>query len=551
MQRVRFWCGAVGMAAILCAAAAAQSQSQAPPSPTTTLQVTSKLVFLDVTVLDKKGHPVVSGLAKDDFTITEGKMPQRIFSFEAPGVHSTSAGASADNPDGNAPHTILVLDQLNSSFQDFAYIRWEVQRYLEFQPKELQSPTELMLAGNNSLELVQSYTRNREELLSALKHIPAAIPYKMSGSFWAERLAQSFDALNQIALENGGFPGRKNIIWVGHGSPGINTVFLDSRTAGDLQQYAHMITNLLVDARISLFVIYPGLPAASRRSPMGSEMDAELNVGDDGPFATTGDINFGVFVDETGGKLFYNRNDLDQEMRDSEQIGSEYYTLTYQPHGGDDNGRFRRIRVTMRDPNLRAVTKLGYYAPDKNAPLDPRMHLMQTVVEAARSTIPFDALHIAIGNLVRHPDTETVQLTGNLRAQDLNWLPSENGMSRVDLIIAAASLNDYRNILTSRLQGMEVTASTDKLAHLGPGDTVAVTFTLRIPKKAKSVRVVMETENGGRIGTAEVGRKAIDAAPAEPTPQPQLAPPRNFAPNSAPIPAPNSAPNSAPSQPQP
>jgi len=72
------------MAAILCAAAAAQSQSQAPPSPTTTLQVTSKLVFLDVTVLDKKGHPVVSGLAKDDFTITEGKMPQRIFSFEAP-----------------------------------------------------------------------------------------------------------------------------------------------------------------------------------------------------------------------------------------------------------------------------------------------------------------------------------------------------------------------------------------------------------------------------------------------------------------------------------
>jgi hypothetical protein len=121
----------------------------------------------------------------------------------------------------------------------------------------------------------------------------------------------------------------------------------------------------------------------------------------------------------------------------------------------------------------------------------------------------------------------------------------------VDLIIAAASLNDYRNILTSRLQGMEVTAGTDKLAHLGPGDTVAVTFTLRIPKKAKSVRVVMETENGSRIGTAEVSRKAIDAAPAEPTPQPQLAPPRNFAPNSAPVPPPNSAPNSAPSQPQP
>ena len=52
-------------------------------TPTTTLRVTSNLVFLDVTVVDRKGQPVVSGLTKDDFTITENGMPQRIFSFDA------------------------------------------------------------------------------------------------------------------------------------------------------------------------------------------------------------------------------------------------------------------------------------------------------------------------------------------------------------------------------------------------------------------------------------------------------------------------------------
>ena len=134
-----------------------------------------------------------------------------------------------------------------------------------------------------------------------------------------------------------------------------------------------------------------------------------------------------------------------------------------------------------------------------------------------------------------------MELTGHLRAQDLNWLPIENGMSRVDLIVAAASLNDYRDVLTSRLQGMQVTATTKNLTHLASEDTVAMTFTLRIPKKAKSVRVVMETENGERIGTAEVSRKAIDAAPAEPTPQPKLTLPQNSAPNSAPNPAPRQA----------
>ena len=54
------------------------------PAGTPTIKVTSALVFLDVTVLDKKGHLVVSGLTKDDFTITEDKVPQTIVSFEAP-----------------------------------------------------------------------------------------------------------------------------------------------------------------------------------------------------------------------------------------------------------------------------------------------------------------------------------------------------------------------------------------------------------------------------------------------------------------------------------
>jgi hypothetical protein len=51
-----------------------------PATPATpTFRVTTRLVFLDVTVLDKKGRPVVKGLSKDDFTITEKKQRQRIF----------------------------------------------------------------------------------------------------------------------------------------------------------------------------------------------------------------------------------------------------------------------------------------------------------------------------------------------------------------------------------------------------------------------------------------------------------------------------------------
>jgi hypothetical protein len=65
----------------------ATAQNPQTPPNTPTFRLNSTLVFLDVTVLDKKGHPVVSGLTKDDFSITEDKRPQRIFSFEAPQTH--------------------------------------------------------------------------------------------------------------------------------------------------------------------------------------------------------------------------------------------------------------------------------------------------------------------------------------------------------------------------------------------------------------------------------------------------------------------------------
>jgi VWFA-related protein len=238
------------------------AQGQLGPSGVPTFQVTSTLVFLDVTVLDKQGHPVMIGLNKDDFTITEDKKPERIFSFEAPESHVMGTNAKDVNPDGKAPVTIIVLDLLNSSFSDFAYIRDEVKKFLETQPAQLAAPAELMVVGNESLEMLQGYTRDRADLLYALNHLPAALPYKeMNGAFAWVRFAQSIDALQQIALQNKGVPGRKNIVWVGHGGPGVyvESLAFSDKVQKELKEYAHETTNMLVDARISLFVIYPGL----------------------------------------------------------------------------------------------------------------------------------------------------------------------------------------------------------------------------------------------------------------------------------------------------
>jgi hypothetical protein len=110
-----------------------------------------------------------------------------------------------------------VLDLLNSRLEDFAYIRYRVRKYLTAQPARLNSPAELMVLGNKSLEMVQGYTRNKADLLYALDHVPAA-------------------------LQNKGIPGRKNIVWVGHGGPSLFTEPLAGTAADELQEYVHDTT---------------------------------------------------------------------------------------------------------------------------------------------------------------------------------------------------------------------------------------------------------------------------------------------------------------------
>ena len=68
--------------------------------------------------------------------------------------------------------TIFVLDLLNSQFEDFAFIRYSVRKYLAAQPAQLSSPAEMMVIGNDSLDVVQGFTRNKQDLLFALDHLP-------------------------------------------------------------------------------------------------------------------------------------------------------------------------------------------------------------------------------------------------------------------------------------------------------------------------------------------------------------------------------------------
>jgi hypothetical protein len=72
-------------------------------------------------------------------------------------------------------------------------------------------------------------------------------------------------------------------------------------------------------------------------------------------------------ADRTGGRAFYNTNDIDGAIRKSIDDGSTYYTLAYYPENKNWNGKFRKIHVTVNKPGVKLRYRLGYYAVDPKA----------------------------------------------------------------------------------------------------------------------------------------------------------------------------------------
>lgn len=148
---------------------------------------------------------------------------------------------------------------------------------------------------------------------------------------------------------------------------------------------------------------------------------------------------------------------------------------------------------------------------------------MVNLVEAARSTIPFQALSLTIEGVVRHPDTRTIEFTVLLKSGNGTWEAADGGKSTTNMTLAAVSLAGARNILASKVEKLTVTAGTQDPDRLA-GMSTRLPVTLRVPRKTQTVRVVIEAAQSERIGAVELNRKTIDEAPALPTPAPKLAP---------------------------
>ena len=370
-----------------------------------TFRANTRIVVLDVSVTDAAGNPVRKLKARD-FSVFEDGKQQDIRGFEEHGTDITPSErpVSLNLP----PHTytnyvasqepgainILLFDSLNTDRTNLAIARQQLLLYLSQLPRNSRVA---LFTLDGELHLVHGFTDDPQPLIEAAQQLSTsphptlttardvsesvamlaeagviknpAMYRSMTRFLWSEKESKdesrtfiTMEALNQLARNMAGFPGRKNLIWISGGLP-----FDPTSTAPQMQK----TVTLLAATQIAVYpidvrgVAFIGADAATRDSEIfGRNESYDTSSGQNDELISVRETMVAM-AKMTGGHAYYNRNDVASAISDGVKAGSNYYILAYRPQNNNWNSKFRKIAVKVSSPSAKVQCRPGYYAvPD-------------------------------------------------------------------------------------------------------------------------------------------------------------------------------------------
>jgi VWFA-related protein len=549
MSMVTWASACILAAAVFVASAAPAPAGDRTPSPPR-VSAAARLVEVDLVAADEEGRPVVDLKPEDLVVLDEGRA-ERIASFSGPSSPAAGPTDTAALPrnaftnrlerrlGGSPSVTAILLDGLNTPQAEQTYARRQVLGFLrQIPPGGIVS----LYTLGRGLSVLEDFSRDPETLVRALEGYrgelsteSAATPLDATdvglarfGSWLEEldlnlvehyakdRALRTIRSLVAIAQHLERVPGRKSLVWVSGSFPawiGRDSVPLPRRPAPGEQSFWPEIERAARALSSSNLAIYPvdarGLRAPTEYSPARARIDLDMKPADRSGIAT-----MEALAARTGGRAFYNTNDLAGALREADRDARAAYRLGYEPSHDEWKGEFHRIEVRCRRPGVRLRHRSGYFAQ----PAEPTEAWYRSAALDAAMWSPVDATEVGLTVRVTPSVPDTLNLEIRVRAKDVSLQPLEHGREAkldvwfVQLGPGDAPLDTVSSIADVRLGPAE----EERVARTGD---LVVGARLRRKGRTVLLRVLVRDVATGALGAVSIPLERVVTGPAGgPTP---------------------------------
>ncbi len=526
-----------------------QAQPQAKQEPPV-VRVTTRLVQVSVIVQDKKGEPVTD-LTRDDFTLLDQGQPQMVSTFSVESLRTLPAARPAppnvfsnrfeQKTDTPTSVTVILLDGLNTRFEDMAYARDQIIKFLgQLQPQDrvalytlttrltvlhdfTSDATSLLRAlerskGHVSTELAASEPEPANPTgIDALDEFLTAANQRLADFYTMNRVGRTAGTLEDIANHLARLPGRKNLVWVSGSFPfsiGLDTPFTPETASQERRTFSEEIERAARALNNANMAIYP-VDARGLMGPSFTTRAPTFRPGQQGPTGrrpnALGRIRLSpdranidtmnILADRTGGRAFYNTNDIQGSVRRAIEDSRVTYVLGFYPTHGNWDAKFREIKVQVKRPGLHLRYRRGYLAlPEVTFDSKKREVLMRAAVDS-----PLDDTSLGLEarlHVVDVPGAMTLKTELLVYSRDLTLVAQgDRWAGAVDVLFVQRGADGKELAGELKTLNLNLVRETyDEIMKKGLG----LTRSLPLAPGAAQLRVVVRDVSSGSIGSLTI-----------------------------------------------
>ena len=498
----------------------------------------TQLVVQTVTVKDKQGRPVI-GLTAKDFLVTEDGVPQEIRFFEYQKIEDLPA---ANTPIRPAPYSRLTRTQIASErpgdirykdrrllalyFDLTAMSAPEQYRALAAAQKfvrEQMTPADLLailVFASGSVQVYQDFTNDRARLANILQTMIVGEDENAATSAGDESGADTQAAFGQNDAEFNVFFTDRQLAalqtaatMLGHLSEKKSLLYFASglRLNGVNNQAQLSATiNAAVRAGVSFWPIDArGLVAraplgdATQGSPGGVAMYSGATANAQAANFQRSQDTLWTLAADTGGKALLDTNDLSRGIVAAQQAVASYYILGYYTTNQNQDGKFRKVKITLANGmEARLEYRQGYYGgkvfrkftqADKERQLEDALLLGDPVTEL---TIALEVDYFQL-NRAEYFVPVTVKIPGRELA-----LARRRGAERTVIDFIGEVKDQFGTTISNVRDKVDIKLSGETAAQLSSRPIEYDTGFTLLPGKYK-IKFLARDNETGRMGTFE------------------------------------------------